>query len=379
MIKNVETKRDFKQFAQAGVNFSRLYPNGIPFFYESELNYFKPEKNFFLRIGGVMQAFLYLKDDKVLGRVAAMIHPEHPHQGLVGLYDCVNDELVSNALLDAAIGFLKSRNCKSVVGPMNFSIYQSYRFMTEGFEEESYFGEPRNPEYYPAFFKNYGFQLKHYWSSFYLDEDGMDRYIADHKEFADLYDLAGYESVKITDSNKKALMRNTWEILLESYHVFPLFTRISVADFLKEYERMPDLLDRDCSYFGYNPDKKFVSFILVMKDITQSIRAMNGKTDIFAKIRFFMNKDKSEMANVAQGGTTSYFIREGMVIGKRKFGQAISLANANIFKSIYSIRNSKKYKSALFTLVRDEGLMNVHLKGYHSKKRMYELYEMEIK
>jgi hypothetical protein len=378
MIKIVSTKRDYRTFAQAGVDFSKKYPRGITSLLSSELGYFNPEKNFFLRIGGVYQCFLYLKNEKVLGRIAAMIHPEMPENGLVGLYDCIEDQSVSDALLDAAIGFLKSRNCVKATGPVNFSIYHNYRFMTEGFEDESYYGEPRNPPYYPQFFQHYGFSMCHYWSSFYLNRDDMDRYIADNSHFAEKYDQAGYQTHTINKKNKFTLLKNTWAILQESYHVFPLFTGISSEDFLKEYARMPGLLDKDASFFGYNPKAKMVSFILVLQDITAALRAMNGKTDLWARIRFLMNRRKTFMANVSQGGSTAHFIREALVLGKRQFGEPISIANANIFKSVYAVRQSAKYQAALFTLVRDEGLMNVHLKGYWSKKRKYELYEMSL-
>jgi hypothetical protein len=90
------------------------------------LNNFNPDKNYFLRIGGKFQAFLSEENGSFNGRVGAMIHPEQPLIGLIGLFECVEEEAVAFELLDAAINWLKVQNCNSIVGPIDFSIFKSH-------------------------------------------------------------------------------------------------------------------------------------------------------------------------------------------------------------------------------------------------------------
>ncbi len=378
MIKTVKTTQDIRSFALLGVEFSKSYPNGIPKFQSSELNNFNPKHNYFLRIGGKLQAFLSDENGSLNGRIAAMIHPEQPTNGLIGLFDCVENEMVAHNLIDVAIEWLIENGCKSIIAPVDFSIFRSYRFMTNGFEEKSFVGEPRNPSYYPQFFQNYGFVVKHQWDSRYIDKTGMQTFLNDNKPHADCLDQLGYTIEKFNDKNKHDLMKKTYQIMIQGYKVFPLFTHLSEEDFMREYDLLPDMIHRESSLFVYNPKHEFLGFFLVFKDLTIPIQQMNGKSNIIAKLRFLLNQHKTEMANVAQGATTPYFIREAAVLGKRELNKSFSLASAISYKAIKLIDECKDYNSAIFTLIRDEGQMRNHVVK-PTKIRNYSLFEFELK
>lgn len=378
MIKVVETQADVECFAQAGVEFSRKYPNGIPRFLTSEIHRFEPKHNHFLRIGGFLEAFLFLENGKTLGRVAAMIHPEYPERGLVGLFDCVNDNRVACALLDAAKDCLRSHQCNSMVGPIDFSIFQSYRFMTQGFDQETFVGEPRNPSYYPQLFEHYGFVPNHTWVSWELDAQGMDAYLAKNEIHLDTFLKLGYTFKQFRIRNASRLMRQTYRLLIESYRVFPFFTHISESDFLQEFERMPTLMDPECSTFGYTPTNELYGFNIVVKDLTKALRSMNGKTHLIAKFRFLWNRNKSSLANFAQGGSLPRYIRESLLLAHRAGRPSFSLSAATVYRSIRAIRKSGKYRSVIFTLMREDGMINLQIKDFKCSERIYAVYEYPI-
>lgn len=378
MIKIVETKIDIENFAQTGVVFSRKYPNGIPHFLSSERHYFVPEYNFFLRMGGFLEAFLFIENGQTLGRIAAMIHPENPERGLVGLFDCVEDDRVAFALLDAAKACLQAQKCQTMVGPVNFTIFQSYRFMTKGFEQEAFVGEPRNPDYYPRYFEAYGFTTNHRWLSWELSRLEMDKYLADNKKHAEVFEKIGYTFFTFNKSSSEDFMKQTFRLLIESYRVFPLFTSISEVDFMQEYDLMPTLMDAECSTFGFNPNQELYGFNIIVKDLTKALRSMNGKTTLLAKLRFLLNRRKSQMANFAQGGTLPRFIREGLVLGNKVGEPHFSISAATVYRTIQAIRISKKYTSVIFTLMREDGMINLQIKDNHSNERTYAVYELPL-
>lgn len=378
MIKVVETKADIENFAKTGVAFSRKYPNGIPHFLSSERHHFEPEHNFFLRMGGFLEAFLFIENGQTLGRIAAMIHPENPERGLVGLFDCVEDDRIAFALLDAAKACLQAQKCQTMVGPVNFTIFQSYRFMTKGFEQEAFVGEPRNPDYYPQFFEAYGFTINHRWLSWQLFAPEMDKYLADNKKHAEVFSTIGYTFRKVNKRNVEDLMKQTYRLLIESYRVFPLFTSISEADFMEEYSMMPTLMDSECSTFGYNPNEQLYGFNIIVKDLTNALRSMNGKTTLHSKSKFLLNSRKSQMANFAQGGTLPRFIREGLVLGAKYGEPHFSLSAATVYRTIQAIRKSRKYASVIFTLMREDGMINLQIKDNHSNERTYAVYELPL-
>ena len=378
MIKVVESQADMDRFAQAGVTFSRTYPNGIPHFLSSERHQFEPIYNYFLRRGGFLEAFLFVENGHTLGRIAAMIHPEHPERGLVGLFDSINEKRVAFALLDAAKNCLQVHHCKILIGPVNFSIFQSYRFMTKGFDQEAFVGEPRNPDYYPELFEAYGWVVNHRWVSWELTSNDMDTYLESNKKHFDTFNRLGYSFRKFEKRNVSDLMKQTFRLMMESYRVFPFFTSISEEDFLQEYDLMPTLMDPHCSTFGYTPNKELYGFNIIVKDLTKALRSMNGKSDLLAKCRFLLNRRKSSRANFAQGGSTPRYIREGFVAASRIGEPQFSLSAATVYRTIRAIRNCRKYRSVIFTLMREDGMINLQIKDLHSNERTYAVYEYPL-
>lgn len=377
MIKEVQNKTDERIFAQTGVRLSKTYPLAIPKFLEDELAYFDPSLNYFLKIGGKLKAF-YLDDALHSGRIAAMIHPQFPERGLIGLFDCVDNQQFANELFLAAIQFLQSKGCKQFLGPVDFSIYQSYRFMTKGFDRQVYMGEPRNPEYYPVLWKNFGFVTAYHWISKELDADGMKAYLKKFKYHALTLDQLGYYQQPFNKSTSDQIMHETYSLMLTSYHDFPLFTDISEDDFMQLYKNLPRIVDPQSSIFAYNKKHEYVSFLLILKDYAQALKSMNSSSHLWAKIKFLWNAQKSTYAVIAQGGTVPRQIREAAIEGKNQFGQPLSLAYGYICKSIEQVLAAKKYRKIIFSLVRDHSFMQVHLADFDGEVRDYELFEYHL-
>ena len=55
------------------------------------------------------------------------------------------------------------------------------------------------------------------------------------------------------------------------------------------YGDIPYLIERKGSFFLKDPQGEYVGFILVLNDLAAAVKAMNGKTDFFAKLRFKLN------------------------------------------------------------------------------------------
>jgi hypothetical protein len=71
--------------------------------------------------------------------------------GLIGFFECVEDPVVATVLLDAARDWLREEHgLQRIWGPMNFDIWHSYRFMTRGFDQVPFYGEPDNKACYPT-------------------------------------------------------------------------------------------------------------------------------------------------------------------------------------------------------------------------------------
>ena len=136
-----------------------------------------PTFPFYRQPGNAHQHFLAFSGRKIVGRVSAMVNQDFLNNGgtpvgTLGFFECVDDYAVAQELLDTATAWLREQHqIRRVWGPMNFDIWHNYRFMTKGFDQGLFCGEPYNKPYYPEFFERYGFQAKHCWDS--LEVSGL--------------------------------------------------------------------------------------------------------------------------------------------------------------------------------------------------------------
>ena len=369
------------EFAHAAVDFSRTYPGAIPRLLATEIELLNPNTNFFFKEGGKARYFVYKLGNKIVGKIAAFINPKLTENGLqigtVGLFDCIENASIAHELIHKAVEWLRENHCKTILGPMDFSIWHSYRFMTQGFGSRGFYGEPRNPEYYPVFFLNYGFSVRTTWESQVLDRHGMNAFVGEYKPQLDLSIELGYTFEVLKKANKDELMRFTYQTIIESYKYFPVFNPISEADFLHHFRRMPDILDTDCSQFVRNPNGMFVGFLLAPKDLYRPLVAMNGSTNFWAKMRYLWYRNQTNMANIAQGGTVPYFIREAAILGKKHQNLPISLAGVTICKALKNILAFKKYEQTIISLMREGAAIKNHAFDIATEKRTYALYELK--
>jgi GNAT superfamily N-acetyltransferase len=110
---------------------------------------------------GEAQYFLARRDGRVVGRITAQIdnafNEYHGSRwGMFGFLEFEDEPEVVSALLSAAEGWLRERNCERMVGPMSFVINDEAGVMIEGFEREPLIREAWNPPYYQQRFEEAG-------------------------------------------------------------------------------------------------------------------------------------------------------------------------------------------------------------------------------
>jgi hypothetical protein len=102
---------------------------------------------------GEAEYFLARRDGRVVGRVTAQIDREfnefHDSRwGMFGFLEFEDDQEVLDALLGAAEGWLRERDCERMVGPMDFQMNDESGVLIEGFDREPLIRQPWQPPYY---------------------------------------------------------------------------------------------------------------------------------------------------------------------------------------------------------------------------------------
>ena len=167
VIKTVSSKRDFKIFARFANKLykgNRYYVPSMPF---DDLNTFDKEKNGAFEFSEA-EFYLAYKDDKVVGRVAAIVNHKANETWKVsqvrfGWIDFIDDLEVSKALLDAVIAFGKARGMTQIVGPLGFTDFDPEGMLVEGFDRLSTMALIYNHPYYPEHMKKHGYYKETGW------------------------------------------------------------------------------------------------------------------------------------------------------------------------------------------------------------------------
>ncbi len=110
--------------------------------------------------------FVLLKDGEPKGRFAWYENPQlildGKTIGMIGSYECSDDPDDAKFLLDHAVSLSRNRKHAFIVGPMEGSTWNNYRF-TESGEAPPFFMEPYHHAYYAEQFRTFGFTpLAHY-------------------------------------------------------------------------------------------------------------------------------------------------------------------------------------------------------------------------
>lgn len=95
------------------------------------------------------------RSEEGIGRLVAVKYANQ-EEGILGWFECADNETISKALFDAAVSFFRENKCTKIIGPINGSTWNNYRFNKTA-EKPLLPGEPYQPLYYIRLWEKYGF------------------------------------------------------------------------------------------------------------------------------------------------------------------------------------------------------------------------------
>jgi len=161
IIREVTSKKELKKFIWFGIN---LYKNckfaAPPLLMDDLLNLSKG-KNPALEFCDAAY-FLAYKNDKLVGRIAAIINPVanqtwDQKRARFGWVDFIDDEEVSKALFDKAIAWAKSKGMNAIHGPLGFTDFDHEGTLIKGHDKRGTLAGIYNYPYYQDHIEKYGF------------------------------------------------------------------------------------------------------------------------------------------------------------------------------------------------------------------------------
>lgn len=312
------------------VRFSReLYqddPNWIPPFKEELGAQLSPEFPFYRKSGNSHRHFVATAGGKVIGHISAMVNGELQDRdgtpvGTVGFFECINDDSVAQQLLSSATRWLhEEKEIDRIWGPMNFDIWHGYRFMTRGFDQKPFLGEPYNKPYYPEFFERFGFSRKCEWDSVEIaGRDPLERMIARGAKRYQLLVDRGYRFELFNPRRFGDELRKLHLVMTKSFGGFLGFTPLSFEELRPLFSKARHALHPRLFMFTYDENDNLAGFAAAFLELSDAVRSMKGRNSLLAKLKFAYHRARVNRINFYIGGVTPEEVARRSGLGRAGF------------------------------------------------------------
>lgn len=179
---------------------------------------------------------VYLENDKPMARLALYFNPSLRYNdtlaACIGNYESVDDSDIPKELITCAEGIAKRNACRYVIGPMNGSTWDSYRFSMHN-DHPNFFLEPYHHLYYNENFISAGYKpVAVYYSM--LDRTMDDEKAEVKKREKELIEM-GVTFRSIDLDNYEGELDRMHEFSMKAFRNNFLFTPLSLETFRNKY------------------------------------------------------------------------------------------------------------------------------------------------
>lgn len=284
---------------------------------------FDKEKNKSFRHGKLKRWILY-DNDTCIGRVAAFINTRTSSKfkqptGGMGFFECINNQEAANLLFDTCKKWLMEEGMEAMDGPINFGERDKWwGCLVEGFTEPNYTSN-YNPPYYKDLFENYGFQL--YYKQFTFSRPvvgSLPESVA--KKTERIARDPDYTFKHIEVSNLEKYTDDFLEVYNKAWGKHVGVAQLRRAQAIAIFKQLKPLIDPDIVWYAYYKNEP-VGFFLMLPEVNQIFKYVNGKMNLLGKLKFLYFKRKGvcrKMFGVSFGITPEHQGKglEGAIINK---------------------------------------------------------------
>lgn len=225
------------------------------------------------------KGLLLMQNGNPVGRIGIYLNHELKKNGLrsgtLGNYEAIDDERIGKRLLEAGMDVLREEGIEYVIGPMNGSSWDQYRFELHP-DRHHFFLEPQNPSWYHTHWKAAGFQVIGEYTS-NIDRQ-MQSNVSSVSRIADCR-RRGIKVRKIDLDRYEEELDLLFPLCLKGFSRNHLYTPITRSSFLAKYLPIKSAIDPEWVLIAENEDGDPGGFIFCFPDYwNQSNRQLVIKT-----------------------------------------------------------------------------------------------------
>jgi hypothetical protein len=178
------------------------------------------------------EAISVYDDQKIVARAMLTINKKRPDLGKVGFIEFVEDKRAFTQLWDVLESRARLLGITELKGPINFHFFNSYRWKTSGVSK-TFYGEPRQPDYYIEFLESVGMKKLKNWKTFRIPFFKSKKQYGEIRESKLPQEKLKIRSIDLEDFDQE--MARIHHLFLESFKEMPEFESISLDSFKKLY------------------------------------------------------------------------------------------------------------------------------------------------
>ena len=249
-IRPVTTRRELQQFVQFYYDLYRGNDHAVPYLYSEEMSVLREDRNPSFECCEA-QYFMAFKDDKMVGRVAAIINSRankrwDRKQVRFSWFDFVDDQEVSAALLKAVEDWGRSKGMTEITGPIGFIDTDREGMLVDGFDKLSTMYINYNYPYYPQHMEQFaGYEKANDWIELRVK---VPEVVPD--KFAKITEMVRKRyGLRVHKFSRKELIADGWgkrifDLLNETYKDLYGFSQLSnrqIEQLVNDYIKIADL------------------------------------------------------------------------------------------------------------------------------------------
>jgi hypothetical protein len=334
----VSGAKQVKQFHEVAHRIYKNDKNWIQHLHKDIEDIFDKTQNAVFQHGEAARWILLDDNNKPIGRVAAFINHkalkimEFPVGGM-GFFECIDDEKAAFLLFDTCKNWLEAHGMKGMDGPINFGERDRFwGLLVEGFDSPSYM-ENYNPAYYRKFFEDYGFRL--YFEQFTYSIN------SERFEMGRLEKIASWVMRK-PDYSFAHLQLNQMDkfaddfvqIYNAAWQKFENFKPVTRKEILSVFKQLKPITIQEYIWFAYVNGKP-AAFIVMVPDVNQLFKYVNGKLNLIGKLKFMYYKLTKPMHKL-----------KGLVFGIHPEYHNLGLDAALVYHLYKEVSKTRQYTEA---------------------------------
>lgn len=303
-IRKVENEKERMEFIKFPWEIYKGNPYWVPPLIFDVRKNLDPNKNPFFKHAEV-QLFLAEKDGKIAGRIAAIKNDSHNNfhkdkAGFFGFFETIDDEDVSDLLLDTACEWVKEKGLNEILGPVNPSTNDECGLLVDNFDSSPVFLMSYNPKHYQSKIENFGFEKANDLYAYYIPSEVINdpKVMTRLERMTELIkkrsDVTTY-NINMKDLNNE--VRKIEEIYNSAWESNWGFVPLTTAEFDYMADSLKMVVDPDLVMFAEVAGKP-AGFTLSLPDFNQVLKKMNGRLLPFGFLKILTGKKKIDFLRV---------------------------------------------------------------------------------